>query len=588
MSKTLLFLQLIRSPGHLSFVAANVTLLVHLQLLSTLRLLKHKEKHQLKISELQNFSDLVNNLDSQIAHIQSQISELKSRKKRLKQRDPMGYQDGLLSPQLMARRLREENYAKGQIRLARKFTKEREAFKALAKLPDILAKLFPESADTASNDTAQNHPRTVSRTYSSPLANSLLLLSSLLIQRFLVELNLRHAFQDKKLLDQYPQETYLIENGLSNSLSCAKRTKIQEVLASLTLHGVEITINDVLADLPRNESFTSVELKRQDFYTYKSAHWLNYAFSDVTSSIEACLPPAFLSSVVDDEEYFRKITGLFSAHKTDLHPFKHFNLALSVAKMLATGGERSPSILVIRVLLDKFGEHGLYSYQSSVHDALPSFGSGELEPLSERPDADAATTKLYLMLIQKDPQYLHSLIDYNFRKGKHGNVKFLLSFLEPSAATRKALSSHLLPFFHNNLRSTPNTEPHAPLWPGAKTYETALEVCAQIGDYDRMDRILVGLLSGAQTPSVLDSGVLLTPKMLANLGQTYLKRKDAAHLQWLAPFVEREAKRLSDKTMLVLAAQLRAMSPAPAKRPTRQMVPEILREPMDRAVSMVA
>ena len=232
MSKTPLFLQLIRSPGHLSFVAANVTLLVHLQLLSTLRLLKHKEKHQLKISELQNFFDSVNNLDSQIAHIQSQISELKSRKKRLKQRDvprnetsaveyttddfmhsdlttggdltsnrnrsgakrtengrneknkvdyhklespqPIEYQDGLLSPQLMARRLREENYAKGQIRLARKFTKEREAFKTLANLPDILAKLFPESADTASksltdfsaesmqsSDTAQNHPRTV-------------------------------------------------------------------------------------------------------------------------------------------------------------------------------------------------------------------------------------------------------------------------------------------------------------------------------------------------------------------------------------------------------------------------------------------
>lgn len=629
MTNALIFLRLLRSPGHLTFLTANVALLVHLQFLSTHRKLQQQEKYQLEISELQRFEDVVHDLDAQTEQIEKQILAFKQAKKdkgprrhgskrghvnHANEQNDDRYR-ALLSPQIMAKRLREENYAKNQLSLAQKFVREREAYKSLVKQPELLDGLFSESAadhndalseyrvtsDTSSTGEAHH----IARTYMSPMQNSLMLLTSLIVKKFLVEFNFRRAFHDETLLDVYPEDRYWTENDLSNSLSSYDRDRILEILDSLQESGVNVTMKDVLADIGNNEAFDSPHLKRHEFYRYKSGHWLNYANSDVTNLMESGPRPLFLSPRVNDDEYMAKISSLFSAYKSDSHPFKHVNLALGVAKVLANGGKYSPSLLLFRVLLDKFGEHGLYSYQSLVHDSLPGFENGEKEPLSERQDADKATQELYLRLIESDPQYLNSLINVESRKKNSANLHYLLNYLEPTAANS---SSAFLPLFLKN--KAHNQTGHMttkPLLVDLATIESALTACAQTGDYERMDRILIKLFAnlvhtptGTQIclhnntfPHVRNASRFLSENILTLLAETYIKRSDIVRLQWLWPHVSAHVKRHPNNAYLItLEQKLKDMSPAPPVTP-KKVTPRVVRseflyKPIDRAVSMVA
>lgn len=630
MTNTLIFLRLLRSPGHLTFLTANVALLVHLQFLSTHRRLQQQEKYQLDIAELQHFEDVVHDLDAQTEQIEKQILAFKLAKREKKPRKHSrnskrtgtneqddGRYRALLSPQAMAKRLREENYAKNQLSLAQKYIRDREAYKSLMKQPEVLDGLFSESAlgynetlneyDVSSTNAERplsDETHQITRTYTSSIQNSLMLLTSLIIKKFLVEFNLRRAFHDETLLDVYPDEAYWTDYKLSQSLTEYDRDRILEILNSLEESGHHISMKDVLADVGNNEAFDSPQLKRHEFYRYKSGHWLNYAYSDVTSLIETGHRPLFMSPRINDDEYMAKISSLFSAYKADSHPFKHVNLALGVAKVLSNGGEHCPSLLLFRVLLDKFGEHGLYSYQTLVHDSLPGFENGEKEPLSERLDADTATQELYLKLIESDPQYLNSLINFEARKKNFSNLHYLLNYLEPSVTSRGTSSAFLPLFLKSKAHLQHGNIPQKALLVNLSTIESALVACVQIGDYERMDRILVKLFTSLTPSGTLislseskfshapNTSAFLSENILELLAETYIKRKDIVRLEWLRPHMSAHIRKHPKASLLELEQKLKKMSPVPPEKPkkvtSRVIRPEFQYKPVDRAVSMAA
>ncbi|WPK23653.1 hypothetical protein PUMCH_000895 [Australozyma saopauloensis] len=581
-SNALLFLRLLRSPGHLTFVTANVALLVHLQMLSTRHKHQLANQFELDLVELQRFDETVLDLDSETELIQSQINLIKQAKRKDSEVRPTqnGFRSGLLSPQLVARRLRAEHHSENQYKLAHSFASQRVAVKLLAELPELLEKLFPETTEAPVNESLVDYK--AEKKYTSPLQNSLMLLSSLMLKQFLVELNLKQTFNDEALLNSYPDSSYLTESNLSKSFTERDRASVASLLESLAEDGKSVHLKDILADVGDNVAFNSVGLKREDFYNYKSAHWLNYSYSDVTHLIEAGPQPRFQSPVVNDEEYLTKITALFSQHKADTHPFRHINLALGLAKLLANGGVYSPSLSIFRVLLDKFGELRMYSYQSLVYDALPSFENGDADPLSERPDADSFTRSLYVKLIEEDPEYLQSLIRYETRNEHYDNLKYLLNFLEPDG---KQLPSFIPLFFSNKVvKDAALDSRHEPVLVSLSTIENALDTCAQLGDYERMDRLLIKLFASLVTtaegvrialnkladlyPTVTKMSpttsykVLLTDKVLKTLGETYVKRNDVLRLQWLQPYVHARLQEDSSSAALrKLGLQLEAITP---------------------------
>lgn len=632
MGNSQLFFRLLRSPGHLTFVTANVALLVHLQLLSTRRKLEYKENQlQLAKEELEQFYDVVNDLELQNEAIQNQIAELKQRsskntkntiipKSALNPPNPMDSsnsfsREGLMSPHILSQQLRQKTKVLNQKTLASKYAKEREMFMNLAQSPEIIDGLFSEDVQSSafvaksgeSNQSSLETGRTseplqYTKTYASPLQNSLMLLSSQIFKQFLLELKLRLAFQDRKLLKEYPQESYVTQNSILKRLTREDRLEIQELIADIEQDDLEVKLTDILNNLSQDEAFSCSTLKREDFYHYKSAHWLNYAESDTTNLIRSDVRPRFLSPVINDEEYIGKFSKLFSAYKSDTHPFKHINLALQVAKILANGGNYSPSLQVFRVLLDKFGEVGLFNYQALVYDTLPSFESGEFEPLSQRADADSTTQGLYLKLIEKEPQYLKSLIEYEFQRQHYQNLNYLLNYLEPQA--KKPHSLPFMPLFLFSLIGNPSPSTSLEsILVEVNAVESALKVCFKMRDYERMDRILMKLLSDlvlttngisvhingvprlvdkadeAQTilsseKSVTDSSSnkaaaaterschnLLTDSVLNTLGEAYILQRDKRRLAWLSLLISDRLKEKPSNSLLTINKKLQSIEP---------------------------
>lgn len=595
-SNALLFLRLLRSPGHLTFVTANVALLVHLQLLSTRR---RMEEQQLKFAsdrdELVNFDDVVHDLDSQNEELQNQILKLKQVKRMAQKplnefRKSSVSRDGLMSPHIMAQQLRQSTQMQNQELLAKKYIKDRATYKKLAQTPEVVEKLFPdvqELAIVSNNDepvALKDDPTETSYTklYASTIQDSLMLLSNMIIKQFLVELNLRKALGDKGLLEEYPIDSYMTENEFFKHLNRRDRSDIDYYLTELADDDAEAQLSDILDDLSHSEAFSDESLRREDIYHYKSGHWLNYMDSDTTNHIQSDLYPRFLSPVVNDEEYISKLKSLFAAYKSDSHPFKHANLALEVAKMLAIGGKYSPSLSIFRVLLDKFGEIGLYNYQALVHDTLPSFENIGAELLSEGVDADAATQELYKKLIEKDPQYLKSLINFESRKENVANLKFLLNYLEP-AALNKATLPNFMPLFLSKVSGAKETIAGAGVSTvDLNTIESAINACAKLGDHERIDRILLKLISQLAPISMSADTLpqnarnfsqeqksnyqeLLSDKVLLTLGEIFIRREDKVRLAWLSPLVAARLKKNGSEgsvQLVTLGEKLEALAPS--------------------------
>lgn len=600
-SKTSFFLHLVGSPAHITFLTANIAILIHMQLLSTRRKTEQEALGcKLDTYELMNFDDVVRSLDSQNKEIQNQIQELKgSKASEIKQKiakpqplrnlrpkeQPNTTRGGLFPAFLSTKQHRSAMVAQKQELLACKYARDRESYKKLIHMPALVDQLFPDfkcSAETDScseknqlnPDSEQLEALTYTKTYLSPIQNSLMLISSSIVKQFLAELNVRLAFKDETLMDKYKDENYLTSNELLRNLSRKESSFIDELLAAFSEND-SVSISEILPDLAYTETFNSARLKREDFYNYKSAHWLNYADSDTMNQIFSEVRPRFLSLVVNDEEYVSKFRSLFASYEADTHPFKHLNLALNVARVLAKGGKFSPSPSIFRILLEKFGETRLFNYQSLVYDGLPSFENGELRPLTERNDADINTQKLYLKLIEKDPEYLKGLMDYEYRKNKRANLRFLLGYFEVPTHSACENMTFLPLFLAKPMKSNyhSSTDPlSSHLSVGIETVESALSICARIGNYETMDRILVLLLSNLvrsadgvrvflnELPKVYQNVTswqdLFTETGLLTLGNAYLKDRDPARIQWLVPLVEEYLRDHSSESLVVLSTKL--------------------------------
>lgn len=295
------------------------------------------------------------------------------------------------------------------------------------------------------------------RYYTSEIQNTLNLISTYFVNSILVEINIRKIFADKNL-NKYP-DSFLYRNSLMNNIKDEKKkNEILKILVQLYDrkenddpqsfdHFFESLNRNVIEELMGKEIlesdyFNSVEFYRHNFNVFKSSQYLNYDHSDTLRFIQSSQPVKFKSPEQNNEEYYAKLEHIFKAYDRN-DPLGHLSLIASVSKVLMTCQEYTPTISIFNYLLQKLGQIGLYNYQSIVYDNLPSFRYKQSLLATPEHNLLKAPKVAYQLqdIIEDDPNFLTSFIDYQVVRDESGFFKELLSFyrLEEIAAHEKVL-----------------------------------------------------------------------------------------------------------------------------------------------------
>lgn len=566
-----MILKFLKSPSHLIFVASNVAILAHLQFYSTVRRKQRTEEFLQQMQELENYIDLINDLDAQNDEIQRQISALKRLQKK---------EDAKVSPAVekklstdSVRRsllpLKSDLPLSKQVTHAQEFLKQRQMYALTFSKPENITKLFPENSTSIEPEKQEQAPSRL--TYYSGMQNSLMALSNQLVKSFLIELNVRHGFQDHDINEAISPDSFLLHEDLFALMKDdeEKRELMTKLLAFRAPNKEEGEKNflhhldpDALAEMvdgfKHSGSFKSKELRRRDFYEYKSGHWLNYEESDTLSSIQASLPPQFHSNTVSSNEYIRNFEKIFASYENSTATLKHMNLVLELARALAFGGENLPTYSVFRYLLDNLGKLGLYNYQSLVYDILPSFEHRQTALADFPHNQEFAPRKSFHFshLIEDDPDFLGSLIMYQVPRKDKVTFKQLMAFFGVSEQSGRR-SSSILPSFMKPLpveqESLLNLD--QPRFISIDTITKAFSACVELEQYPLLDTLVNKLVYDlVQTPEGLkisvgscgkvkvgsakvESDHLFTEEILLLLAKAYMETKDISRAKWLLPHI---------------------------------------------------
>lgn len=561
-----MILKFLKSPGHLIFVASNVAILAHLQFYSTVRRKQRTEEFMRQMQELENYVELINDLDAQNDEIQRQIASLKRLQKK---------EDVKVSPAVEKKPTARPNFLplksdlplSKQVRHAQMFLKQRQMYASTFSNPENIAKLFPENLTNVDLEKLEQQPFEL--TYYSRMQNSLMALSSQLIKSFLIELNLRHSFQDNGLNEAITPDSFLLHDDLFALMKDdeEKRELMTKLLAFREpkqrggeqpfLNNLDSdAIEKMLDDFKHSMHFKSKELRRHDFYEYKSGHWLNYEESDTLKSIQAALPPRFHSNTVSSNEYIRNFEKIFASYENSSGTLKHMNLALELAQALAFGGEKIPSYSVLRYLLDNLGKLGLYNYQSLVYDVLPKFEHRQTALADSPQNQDFAPRKSFHFshLIEDDPDFLGSLIMYQVPRKDMTTFNQLMAFFNVFERSDNLSSSILPPFMkpHGVGQATP-ADLNKPQLVSVDTISKAFSACVELKQYPLLDTLINKLVydlvqtseglkiaigsAGREVSPTTKSSEIFTENILTLLAKAYIETKDSARAKWLLPHV---------------------------------------------------
>ncbi|KAF5213136.1 hypothetical protein E0198_000651 [Clavispora lusitaniae] len=623
-----MFLQFLKSPSHLIFVASNVAILAHLQFYSTVRKKQRIEEFLLQMEELENYIDLINDLDAENEEIQRQIASLKRLQNRESSPAPFSERSRQANsePSILAQK--NDSSLATQIQHSRQFLKQRQVYVSTFSQSENIARLFPQSDSRV--EEHEEHPGKL--TYYSSIQSSLMALSNQLVKSFLVELNLRHSFHDFELEQALSDDSFLLHHDLFALMKNDEEKK--ELIAKLLAlrsesqgsarNFLEKLSPDAVAEMSDNfkhsDAFKSKESRRYDFYHFKSGHYLNYENSDTVSSIQAFSSPQFLTNTVSSSEYIRRFEQIFASYETSNSPFKHMALALELAQALSSGGSSIPTYSVFRYLLDHLGNAGLYNYQSLVYDILPSFDMRQTALADSPKSSEFASRNAshFAHLIEEDPDFLGSLIAYQVPRKDVAAFRQLLKYLQVMP-TQNKLRASLIPAFmkshaeEQDLRSSEEIllpQDKTPRYISLATMASAFKACVELKQYSLLDTLINKLVynsietpegtkillseSGRSHTAEFECQDIFSEPILLSLGRAYMETKDAARAKWLLPHLNHFMSRKSSTSLLEMERNLVEMSadhrraktvfekrvgkkPEPVRRPERRLNPENMR-----------
>lgn len=576
-----LFMQMLKSPSHLMFVASNVALLVHLQFYSTIRRKQKMKEFLSQMDELENYVNLINDLDSQNEEIQKEIAILKQLQEKKSDVTDLA-KDSLSGKQSSSRIIKTSSSVREQtsnhfhVNYADGYLKQRNFIASAFKDRENIAKLF-KVCDHSEDKESENLLPSEDQTFSAPILNSLMALSHQFVKTFLVELNLNHALGDEVNREMIPCDSFLLHQDLFAFMK--HDSEKEEMLAKLfafkdnrKVKGSvplweeldESTVSELSAKFARTEDFKCKYNRRYDLYQFLSGRWLNYDHSDTFHSIQSLPSPKFGSSVINNDEYIIKFDKIFSVYELSKTPHPEYTLLLDLAKTLAAGGECVPGFSIFKVLLDKFGRIGLYNYQSMVYDVLPAFEFNDSAYAdSSRVDEFAQRSAIHFEhLIEEHPDFLASLIEYQVPRKNVETFELLLDYFEPVVPS-DIHSLKMLPDFVRTQRSKSSNllKTEKVVLVNLDTIGRTFKSCVEMKYYDALDKILSKLfLNLIQTDRgvlvVLNftqdedslickntepsnaSSILFTEEILLLLAQAYKETKNRTRARWLLPHIE--------------------------------------------------
>lgn len=526
--------RMLRSPGHMLFLASNVSIFVQLHHYSTMRRRENTERFVEKMRELENHLEVMKDLESQEVQVRKQIELLKlmnseshdefnetehknhiSQAEATKERLHLKKEKNVIAAEMVHSTIRdirratsEEANLKEHSKLADQFLLQRKAFSATFTDPTNLLKLFANPGSKWSSlvgseklDLLEPSIGCPELTYYSPVQNSLLALSGQLMTSFLVELNLRQNLRgDNRNLARFKESFIFNESLFPMMKEVDDKAELLEALWKIRSKSAPPkndfwesldaqAIDELFQRFHQSESFKSIDLYRYNFHHYKSGRHLNYEHSDTLKSIQALQPTKFQSNIVSNDEYLHQFEKIFSEFEAESGDLKHMNLILRIAKTLANGGLSIPTFTIFRYLLDNLGRVGLYNQQSVVYDNLVAFEHRQTV-LADSSSREATPKKWYhfASLIEKDPAFLTSLINYQISRKDTTTFQQVVSYFD------NLCTSTAVEFFPRLMKSksaTYNTfNPETHILVELKSLEAAIEGCVNLKQYGLIDGLL--------------------------------------------------------------------------------------------------
>lgn len=584
-----LFLKLVKSPSHLMFVASNVAILVHLLFYSTLRQKQRMEEFDLQMEELERYIDVIEDLDKQTNEIQRQIAQIKL----LRQKEFSRPEKKLLdikdshAQKKLTKRYKAINE---QVDSARDFLQRRKNFSVAFSDANNIQRLFMNHEDVSEE---QNEIPSETLTYTSPVQNTIMAVSSQIVKSFLTELNLRSSLMDD---DTLPQQSFLVRDDLFQSmkhddekielmtklLTGFKESGTKVTTFPASLNGVEVL--NLMNETSSNEVFNSNELKRNDIFAYKSGRWLNYEHSDTFKNILAIPSLVYGTNLVNNDEYLRKFERLFATYEKEDHPFKHLKLVLGIAKVLISKEECLPNFAIFQYLLDNLGRVGLFNYQSMIYDSLPDLSVRQTVLADNQTKQGFASKDLMhlISLVQKDPEFFKSFVEYQVPRKEVQTFLSLMGLLKPTQPSFSPSSIIPRPMWAYETSSATTLD--KPILVGLDTIESTIKACVDLNELKLIDKVLNTLffnlfysgdgirvsLNGAKPDLVPVMGgqtlpsrailKLLSPEMLELLGRTYIASEDKVRGKWLLPILRTATLETKNEHLRPVLAELSTLA----------------------------
>lgn len=566
------------------FVASNVAFLIHLLFYSTLQRKQRMEKFLSRLEELDNYMDIIDDLDSQNEEIQRQIATLK----RLQEKGEMAACEDWLphspsfaestTPQPEHLEISgEADLPSEEHRSAQQFMRQRLMISQTLKSRNSIARLFDTSRTSLKEpeDNIANHEQT----FHHPILNSLMALSHKFMKQFLIETNLQHAMGDERITSIVHPDSFLLHEDLIAYMK--HDTDKEELLSKLKFLKKDDKATSYLLKLSSNystsELFSDPGQNNFDLSVHLTGRWLNYEHSDTSSAILAAPSPKYTSNVINSEDYIEKLDMIFGRYNLTTGPERNPTLLLQLAKLLVAGGECIPSFTVFEYLLDNLGAAKLYNYQSMVYNVLSDVESHK-EAL--RSQVEPQPKAQLIDVIHEHPQFLASLLEYQTTREDHSMFQSLLLYFEirsdvgnlsivPSFSRAQVMNSLIPPTSSRKLMIE------------LASVARVMETCVKIEDVYALDKVLNKLilnlcqtkdgikvaLNSSENQQFLASSPATSPfpfifdeRILLLLGNAYVTWTDKTRAKWILPHVEAFATSNKSSKLSTLIPKLHSVA----------------------------
>ena len=349
------------------------------------------------------------------------------------------------------------------------FQKHRQNIVKLLDSSANIEALFNGKLDAPQVQTYDELTDIISLTYYDEIQNSIMYLVSMLINSVLVELNIRRRFSPHDLPPITHHSLFLYRDIIKDSKDEEKKVEILKLLSYLypKEEGVPESFEQFFKLLDhasvfqlmnkdlKSDSFNSLETSRLHFMHYMSSQYLNYEHGDYLNSMQLNRFVDFQSPEIKDDDIQTQFSKSFASYiNFEKHrdpksssiekqkealifefplldqnhiqgsKLNHLRLALELCLTLLQTHKFTPSHKIFTSLMDKFGEVGLYHYQSLVLGAMTSY-KDKLSLLSE----GQLNARHFIEMVEKEPLSLASLAKYyGLREGRSSFQQLLALF----------------------------------------------------------------------------------------------------------------------------------------------------------------